>query len=1325
MTQRHLFDDIPYPQKNNSPDSVSRYGKVLLGITLLIFLFVISRFNYLVFHVIAELFSIGVAWSAFILVWNARRYLKNDALLFLGIAYLFIGCIDLCHTLIYKGMGVFNTDLGADPATQLWIAGRYIESISLCIFPLLCNKKIKIHPPALFSLYALVTVLLFCFIFAWDIFPTCYIDGVGLTPFKRYSEYLICLILGTAYLFLRQHKKDIGKPVYPLMKFSLFLTISGELAFTFYVSVYGFSNLVGHYFKIVSFFLIYKAIIETGIKAPYQLLFKEYKENEKALEIANKELKKRLEVAEENARMKDDLIIYRSIVQNATNLVAFVDWHYVYRLVNKIYTVYFNLAEEDIIGKSAPTLMGFKQFESISKPHFDRCLKGELIQYQEWFDTPGKGRRFMDVIYSPVFGNQNQPIGIATNIRDITEQKEAESLIEQNRIKFQAIFDYANDGILVGDAQTKKLTMANQTICDMLGYAEEELLTLSVYDIHPKNDLPKVLDAFEKQLNKETRISSNLPVLRKDGTVFYADINSSPFSLEGRQYLLGIFRDITERLEYEKKMIVTSHALETSISGTAFADLDGYITYTNASFNRLFGYDDKTQLIGKRPGDFLTDPEAEAVILKALDEVGVYSSEIEVRHVDGSNRTLLLNAHIVKSPSGEPICLMGTFIDLTDLYKTKGKFQNVQRMLSEAERLAGVGSWVWDITHDCWTMSENWLKIHGCSTTHLTSKELISIAHPDDKVIIENKFKRAIELREPYNLDHRIIRQDNGEVRHIKAYGDLKRDALGNPNRFFGAALDVTEQKKIEDALILAKNEAQRANDAKTQFLANMSHEIRTPIHSILGFCRMLKDRQIGPLNTEQLTSVHHINESGNRLLVLINDILDLSKVESGIIECQSKPLDLRGVMDHIEYLAYSLVERKQISIKTVLEKNTPHYIMGDQFHIEQVLRNLVSNAAKYTDQGEIIISVGKDCDSFLRFSVQDTGIGIYKNEIEKIFQKFYQRVTDQEKRLDGTGLGLAITKKLVTIMGGEMTVTSTPDEGSCFSFTLPLKIPKPDAIRKIQIEVPPETPEKHPSLERSLKILLAEDDELVQKTTTYFLEREGHIVTSVESGKAVLDILKKERFDIILMDINMPEMNGMEATRQIRDSEKDEIPSDIPIIAMTAYAMTGDRENILDGGMDDYISKPIDYDALLTLIGKRVVKKLTDNPWDIAPEADTTGDEQDYADIQDFIDSTEQDPEFLSTMLSTFPEQIAERLEKIDHAIDNRDIQALRHAAHGFIALFSAIYIRSAAKLGHELQAAARTGDLTNCEHIFYKLKNRINHIKRHIESLSSGDYK
>ncbi len=368
------------------------------GVLVLLFLFITSRYNYLLFHSLAELFSITVAWSLFVIVWNSRHFSKNRAFIFIGIAYLFIGLIDSVHTLSYKGMGVIAEEWGANPATQLWIAARFMESISLLIFPLLFFKALR--PYIFLVAYSIITASVFIAIFYWRIFPDCFIEGIGLTLFKKVGEYIICIILLAAWVLLYQRKNDLDQTVYRLMAFSIALTVFGELAFTFYISVYGISNLLGHYLKILSFYLIYLALVRTSLKKPYETLFRE-------LDASEKKYKSLFE------EMASGVALHKIICdeEGKPNNYRFLD-------INSTFEKLTGLKEKNLIGKTVLEVLPNSEPYWI-EAYGQVALTGNSVKFENYSKELSK--YFEVSAYSPKYGQ------FVTVFNDITDKKNAEA----------------------------------------------------------------------------------------------------------------------------------------------------------------------------------------------------------------------------------------------------------------------------------------------------------------------------------------------------------------------------------------------------------------------------------------------------------------------------------------------------------------------------------------------------------------------------------------------------------------------------------------------------------------------------------------------------------------------------------------------------------------------------------------------------------------------------------------------------------------------------------------------------------------------------------
>jgi|GEM_PF-1023026 len=470
----------------------------------------------------------------------------------------------------------------------------------------------------------------------------------------------------------------------------------------------------------------------------------------------------------------------------------------------------------------------------------------------------------------------------------------------------------------------------------------------------------------------------------------------------------------------------------------------------------------------------------------------------------------------------------------------------------------------------------------------LSPERMWSLVHPEDRDMVrQSLLERLSGKTDEVRYAFRILRKD-GEVRWVEVTG-RRMDRDGHPLNM-SIYRDTTERKQSEEALILAKDQAEAANRAKSEFLANMSHEIRTPLNGVLGMLQLLTTTSPTPEQEEYLQAA---STSAKRLTRLLSDILDLSRIEAGRMRLVEAPFHLSAIKESILELFGLTAREKGLDLDFAIADGTPPILIGDEARLRQILFNLIGNALKFTEHGRVhaeasLLPGSRDGRVRLLFTVTDTGIGIADELLEHIFEPFCQGEASYVRRYQGAGLGLAIVRRLLTLLGGELVIDNSGRDngddspGATIHFSLPFRVPEQAAS----------FPDKAPASEvrigdRPLRVLLAEDDEVSMQLARRLLEKAGHAVDAVPDGQEALALLKKGDYDLILMDIQMPVVNGLEATRMIRQSPDFARVSGIPIIAMTAYAMAGDREKFLSAGIDAYVAKPMDMEELATALSR------------------------------------------------------------------------------------------------------------------------------------------
>ncbi|MFV8370606.1 response regulator [Flavobacterium sp. LB2R40] len=580
--------------------------------------------------------------------------------------------------------------------------------------------------------------------------------------------------------------------------------------------------------------------------------------------------------------------------------------------------------------------------------------------------------------------------------------------------------------------------------------------------------------------------------------------------------------------------------------------------------------------------------------------------------------------------------------------------------LQEAQKLSKIGSWEINLSNNEVYLSDEFFTIFEVENVPVPTVDFFKSCFTDaeDLALFENNLNRVKTTNVEVQFHHSITSK-KGTVKYINEFIKCLNDENEKPYKILGTIQDISEQKRTEAELIKAKELAEKAVVIKEQFLTNMSHEIRTPMNGIIGFARILESTK---LDNDQKQSVEAIKKASHNLMHIINDILDFSKIEANKMTFEEVNFSLSKTVNYVIELLAPNAREKKIKLLYDINPNISDNLIGDPTKLSQILVNLIGNALKFTEKGfvELIITEEQESKShsLVKFSVVDTGIGIPKDKIDSIFESFNQASNETTRKYGGTGLGLTITRKLVELQGGKITVESEVSKGSEFSFSLEYKkdekgILSPVKSKNVTID---------PDFLKDTRILLVEDNELNQLLAIKVFEKWNKEIDIAENGKIAIDKLENKEYDIILMDIQMPEMDGNELTHYIRNNMHEK--SDIPIIALTAHATLDEEKRCLKNGMNDYLSKPYDFNVLLEKLYKNLKKKTVNNmlKYESLSKEMTT---EKLVNFEYLKDLSEGDDAFIKSMIAIFLENTPETIETIIESNRNDDIKILKEEIH------------------------------------------------------------
>ena len=717
-------------------------------------------------------------------------------------------------------------------------------------------------------------------------------------------------------------------------------------------------------------------------------------------------------------------------------------------------------------------------------------------------------------------------------------------------------------------------------------------------------------------------------------------------------------RDITEQKRNEQELKRLSLVASANKNGIIFTKTDGKIFWVNEGFSQLTGYTlNEAEGISFRSfckgGNDLPDPTGSSTDCFNIDTNDI--KELQFIRKEGSRFWGRTQWQAVNDEHERISYYFAMIEDITAEKAVQRKLKDYEDQLKMA--LTNVGDNFWE--HDFLTGKT----VFSNPDNHLfgftldEDKDIAAMwwsrVHPDDiDMLYKNDAGYRACIIDQHTIEYRVIHQD-GNIRWVLDRGRVsEKDSAGNPLKIIGTHIDITRQKSLELELVRAREKAEDSTRAKQAFLSNMSHEIRTPMNGIIGMANHLSKTE---LDVDQHFYLNTIQTAADHLLVVINDILDLSKIEAGKMTIENIGFDLKATVERAMQVMQYKAEEKGLQLKlSFCDKSLASCLMGDPHRINQVLLNLLSNAVKFTEKGGIDIMYQVLADQSeeqkVRILIKDTGIGMDDAYVNNLFLKFSQEDETITRRFGGTGLGMSISKQLIELMGGTIEVQSRKGVGTMISCTLTLK---KGTIEQLPVN---ETAELSVANFSGKKILIVDDNEMNRLVARTILADYGASIMEAINGKEAIQKIKEEDFDVVLMDVQMPEMDGLEATRIIRA----EISQQLPIIALTALALKSEKEKILATGMNDYISKPFKEKGFTQIISKWLNKKK-----EMMIMKESMSNRSNLYDLTRLYEISGGSEGFIQKMLGLFIQITPVNVEEMEQAYQRADYSQIKKIAH------------------------------------------------------------
>ncbi|QGZ39794.1 PAS domain S-box-containing protein [Pseudoduganella flava] len=906
----------------------------------------------------------------------------------------------------------------------------------------------------------------------------------------------------------------------------------------------------------------------------------------------------------------------------------------------------------------------------------------------------GDGSHFPAMVHLAPLRIEGQGLSIVA-VRDMTQRQRTEQALHASSERYRLIVQTATEGIWMTDAHDRT-SFVNPTMTRMLGYAADEMMGRPMSDFMDDDSIAQLARQNQRRRPGQSE-QGDARFYRKDGSSLWGLLSTTRIQADDGVYTgtLAMITDITDRRLAEVALRNSSQRMASVFNavtnGLVVLNSEGVLLECNAAAARMLG---PAAASGARlwPG-MHEDGRPYTVDGHPVQQALASGRSVRdvVMGVPGERGTcwLSVNAEPMRDELGAATMVVASLTDITERKRSEDAVRRGEQRLQEIINMMPIGLFLKDVDGRMILMNPAAEQQFGYTLKELHNG---SFAHLHTAAEIEEFMRRdreAFAHGDQIDYEETILNPRLRQHRHLRTFKKPVFDETGAPAYLICMSIDITDSKRVEQALRelnehleervvqrteqldQAKQIAEEASQAKGQFLANMSHEIRTPMNGVIGMAHLALKTELDPRQRDYLEKIRF---AGEHLLRIIDDILDISKIEAGKLEIEQVQFPLAEVIETLTTVVAPKAAAKELRLEIDIAPDVPAVLRGDPLRLGQVLINYANNAIKFSEQGTIAVRVRRvEADEHhcvLRFDVSDEGIGLTEEEMDKLFQSFQQADTSTTRAYGGTGLGLAICKQLAHLMGGEVGVASRPGAGSTFWFTARLGLVGAGARTAPAAAVPEAADLK------GARILLVEDNAFNQQIAQEMLEEAGALVTVADNGEQALALLEQATFDCVLMDVQMPVMDGLEATRRIR---RDRRMTGLRVLAMTATATSDDRARCLEAGMDDFIAKPIQPAVMVRTIAAWLPERAAGNG--AARDADAPP-RRTHATLVG--DPAIIDLSVLANVLGYQPDKIGKFAQKFLHTSDASLAEMERALA--------ASDVQRLRELGHRLKASART---------------------------------